>query len=101
MNGAGIIHDFELAMAGQTSEDVAESLADGTFGMARETGQFLCAAVNRASRDSLGLGQAVGQSIVDANLPLWPSEHPRGRGPAGHPGDGACCHGHRHHPYAA
>ena len=43
MNGAGIIHDFELAMAGQTSEDVAESLADGTFGMARETGQFLCA----------------------------------------------------------
>ena len=70
MNGAGIIHDFELAMAGQTSEDVAESLADGTFGMARETGQFLCAAVNRASRDSLGLGQAVGQSIVDANLPF-------------------------------
>ena len=70
MNGAGIIHDFELAMAGQTSEDVAESLADGTFGMARETGQFLCAAVNRAGRESLGLGQAVGQSIIDANLPF-------------------------------
>ena len=70
MNGAGIIHDFELAMAGQTSEDVAESLTDGTFGMARETGQFLCDAVNRAARDSLGLGQSVGRSIMDSDLPF-------------------------------
>ncbi len=70
MNGAGIIHDFELAMAGQTSEDVAGSLADGTFGMARETGQFLCDAVNRAAKNSLGLGQAVGRSIMEANLPF-------------------------------
>jgi len=70
MNGAGIIHDFEIAMAGETSEDVAESLSDGTFGMARETGQFLCDAVSRAARDSLGLGRAVGLSIIEGNLPF-------------------------------
>ncbi len=70
MNGAGIIHDFELAMAGQTSEDVAESLADGTFGMARETGQFLCNAVDMAAKESLGLGRAVGRSIMEASLPF-------------------------------
>lgn len=70
MNGAGIIHDFELAMAGQTSEDVSASLADGTFGMASETGHFLCNAVNRAVKDSLGLGRAVGQSIMEDNLPF-------------------------------
>jgi len=70
MNGAGIIHDFELAMTGQTSEDVAESLGDGTFGMARETGEFLSKAIRKAEEESLGLGEAVGLSILEDRLPL-------------------------------
>ena len=70
MNGAGIIHDFELAMTGQTSEDVAASLGDGTFGMARETGEFLSEAIKKAGRESLGLGEAVGLSIIENKLPL-------------------------------
>jgi hypothetical protein len=70
MNGAGIIHDFELAMTGQTSEDVAASLGNGTFGMARETGAFLSEAIQKAGRESLGMGQAVGMSILENRLPL-------------------------------
>ncbi|OQY57946.1 MAG: hypothetical protein B6245_14390 [Desulfobacteraceae bacterium 4572_88] len=70
MNGAGIIHDFELAMTGQTSEDVAASIGDGTFGMARETGEFLSKAILKADQESLGLGQAVGMSILEHKLPL-------------------------------
>jgi len=70
MNGAGIIHDFELAMTGQTSEDVAESLGDGTFGMARETGEFLSKAIRKAEEKSLGLGESVGLSILEDRLPL-------------------------------
>ena len=69
LNGAGIIHDLELAMAGKTSEDVAASLGDGRFGMARETGVFLSAAVNRAAREGVGLGTAVGREIAAAGLP--------------------------------
>lgn len=68
LNGAGIIHDFELAYAGQTSEDVSASLGDGSFGMARETGAFLSQAVKRAQQENIGLGQAVGQSILDHQL---------------------------------
>jgi hypothetical protein len=68
MNGAGIIHDLEIAMAGKTSEDVAAALGDGTFGMAREPATFLCNAIENARRHHLGLGRAVGQAIVDAGL---------------------------------
>jgi hypothetical protein len=67
MNGACIIHDFELAYHGATSEDVAASLTTGEFGMAEETGAFLNAAV--ALRGPAGLGAAVGQAILDARLP--------------------------------
>ncbi len=70
MNGAGIIHDSELAMTGRTSEDVAASLGDGTFGMARETGEFLSEAVKTAGRENIGLGQAVGEAIIGNKLPL-------------------------------
>ncbi len=68
MNGAGIVHDFELAYHGATSEDVAAGLEDGSFGMARETGEFL----NRAIRESatrVGIGRAVGDAIIRARLP--------------------------------
>ena len=70
MNGAGIIHDFELAMTGQTSEDVAASIGDGSFGMARETCDFLGQAILKAGKENIGLGQAVGQAIIDARLPV-------------------------------
>jgi len=48
LNGAGIIHDFEIAFIGGTSEDVSESIEDGSFGMSRETGVML----NKAIKDS-------------------------------------------------
>ena len=59
MNGAGVIHDFELALAGATSEDVDEALGPGRFGMAEETGRELNAAINRGVAKGLGLGQSV------------------------------------------
>jgi len=62
MNGAGIIHDFELAQQGATSEDVASALSDGSFGMAQETGEFLNTAVRAGVKErNLGIGQAVGE----------------------------------------
>ncbi len=67
MNGACIIHDFELAFHGATSEDVGAALDDGSFGMARETGEFLNHAVNQHGGD--GLGSAVGTAIEKARLP--------------------------------
>jgi len=69
MNGAGIIHDLELAMTGQTSEDVAASLGDGSFGMARETGEFLSRAIKTAGEKQLGLGAAVGEAILATDFP--------------------------------
>ena len=58
-NGAGIIHDFELALSGSTSEDVDEALGPGRFGMAQETGELLNAAINDGVAKGLGLGQSV------------------------------------------
>jgi hypothetical protein len=57
--GAGVIHDFELALSGATSEDVDEALGAGRFGMADETGRELNAAINDGVRRGLGLGQSV------------------------------------------
>jgi hypothetical protein len=70
MNGAGIIHDLELAMIGRTSEDVLEVLEQGAFGMAQETADFLNRAVAEAGKQELGLGQAVGRAIIAENLPF-------------------------------
>lgn len=66
MNGACIVHDFELAYHGATSEDVAAALATGAFGMAEETGRFLNAAIGGGPE--LGLGAAVGRAILAARL---------------------------------
>jgi hypothetical protein len=68
LNGAGIVHDFELAVAGQTSEDVAEGLDAGAFGMARETGEEINRAVVEGDRDGLGLGASLGR-FLDARHP--------------------------------
>jgi hypothetical protein len=62
-NGAGLIHDFELAVAGQTSEDVAEGLRTGAFGMARETGEEINRAAVEGDRQGLGLGAALGRHL--------------------------------------
>ena len=62
-NGAGIIHDFELALSGSTSEDVDEALGPGRFGMAEETGELLNAAINDGVARGLGLGQAVAERL--------------------------------------
>jgi deoxyhypusine synthase len=67
-NGAAIIHDFELAYAGRTSEDVGAGLADGTFGMAEETGAFLNGAARLAAEEGRGLGEVVGREIVRRRL---------------------------------
>ena len=58
-NGAAIIHDFEIALVGATSEDVDEALGPGRFGMADETGRLLNAAINEGVGEGLGIGQAV------------------------------------------
>jgi hypothetical protein len=70
MNGAGIIHDTELALIGETSEDVAEAIQDGSFGMARETAEFINEAIVQGARDETGLGAAVGHKIAQAELPF-------------------------------
>jgi hypothetical protein len=70
MNGAGIIHDLEIAMAGKTSEDVSASLDQGQFGMAKETSEFLNIAIDNAGKESKGLGRAVGELINKENLPF-------------------------------
>jgi hypothetical protein len=62
-NGAGIIHDFEIAIAGATSEDVDGSLGAGTFGMAEETGRDINRAIADGAKAGLGLGQAVGKYL--------------------------------------
>ncbi|MBU0984146.1 MAG: hypothetical protein KKA42_09775, partial [candidate division Zixibacteria bacterium] len=59
-NGAGLIHDLELAFFGGTSEDVQKGLADGSFGMVEETGDFYAAAVSLAAKRDIGLGRAGG-----------------------------------------
>ena len=63
MNGAGIIHDFELALMGHTSEEVDAEIDDGRFGMAEETGRILNDAISRGAKDGEGLGEAVGRYI--------------------------------------
>ena len=69
MNGAGIVHDFELAVAGETSEDVAAGLGEGAFGMARETGEEVNRAIVEGDRDGLGIGAAVGRYLVARRAP--------------------------------
>ncbi len=70
MNGAGIIHDLEVAMTGQTSEDVAASIDDGSFGMVQETAAFLSEAIDKCDLNSEGLGQAVGRAILNSQMPF-------------------------------
>lgn len=67
LNGAGAIHDFELAWAGRTSEDVGPALENGTFGMARETAQFINQAAIYGHEKKLGFGESLGRLILEEN----------------------------------
>lgn len=69
MNGSGIVHDLETAFTGETSEDVAASITDGSFGMAKETSDLLNRAIAMARKEQTGLGRAVGKLINEQNLP--------------------------------
>ena len=69
MNGSAAIHDLELAVSGQTSEDVGPRLIDGTFGFARETSELFVAACDRAVAQDTGLGTALGEVILENGGP--------------------------------
>jgi deoxyhypusine synthase len=69
LNGAGAIHDFELAWGGSTSEDVGPALETGTFGMARETAAFVNGAAGIARSEKLGFGEALGRLALERKLP--------------------------------
>jgi hypothetical protein len=69
LNGAAAIHDFELALAGKTSEDVGASLASGQFGMARDTADAFAVAARRGAEKDLGLGAALGQYLDGLGCP--------------------------------
>ncbi|MDD5077496.1 MAG: hypothetical protein PHQ84_00675 [Candidatus Omnitrophica bacterium] len=68
LNGAGVIHDFEIACQGKTSEDVAENLKEGKFGMGRETADFINLAVKEGVDMGFGYGYAVANKIASSHL---------------------------------
>jgi len=71
LNGAAAIHDFEIALAGQTSEDVEAVLPDGRFGVAEETGREMNQAVAAADGDGLGMGEALGRRLDEIANPEY------------------------------
>lgn len=73
-NGAGVIHDWELAYQGQTSEDVRENTAQGKFGLWEETGFNINIALALGAYEGLGYGEAVGSLIVNQGLSIPPRE---------------------------
>ena len=69
VNGAFMIHDFEIAFCGQTSEDVSANLHDGHYGNTEETGLFLNVALKQGLAQGVGAGEAVGHYLVEAQFP--------------------------------
>ena len=69
MNGATSIHDFEIALAGATSEDVASSLKDGSFGMAKET-SAMNDAINEGAGTGMGMGEILGKKLIEMKAPF-------------------------------
>ena len=68
LNGAGAIHDLELAMVGHTSEEVDEELSSGTFGMVKETHEVINLTLQEGARQGWGMGQALGRKILGENF---------------------------------
>jgi len=71
MNGAASIHDFEIAIAGNTSEDVEAVLPDGRFGAAEETGREMNTAISSGNRDGLGMGESLGRHLEKLANPAF------------------------------
>jgi hypothetical protein len=71
MNGSAAIHDFEIAIAGATSEDVEAVLPDGRFGTAEETGREMNQAIARGDAESLGIGEALGRRLEEIADPRY------------------------------
>lgn len=69
MNGSASIHDFEIALAGHTSEDVEAVLPDGRFGAAEETGRHMNEAIAQGDREQLGMGEALGRWLESRPTP--------------------------------
>ena len=69
LNGAGVIHDSEIAMTGQTSEDVSEGLREGSFGMAEETATVINEAISQGAEKGWGIGESVGKRLLELDLP--------------------------------
>jgi len=63
LTGSGVIHDFEIALVGATSEDVDAALPEGAFGMAEETGKMVNEAINAGWADGIGIGEAIGREL--------------------------------------
>ncbi len=91
MNGAALIHDFEIAVAGNTSEDVDASLGEGKFGMARETGEQLNEIAKDAARSRIGYGEAAGKFLCSggAKARYAESQRPGGGLSPAYSGDSA------------
>ena len=70
LNGAGAIHDMELAYYGKTSEDVGEAIRSGDFGMSQETSALLNDTVIHGSQDGSGFGEALGKRVLNDNPPF-------------------------------
>ena len=68
-NGAGAIHDFEIAAWGKTSEDVAARIRDGTFGMCLDTADAMNEAVTKGRGDGLGFGESIGRALAEMGAP--------------------------------
>jgi hypothetical protein len=68
-HGAFAVHDCELALFGKTSEEVADTLRDGRFGMARETGEFFVRAIASSAGKQIGLGEALGEALIREKAP--------------------------------
>src|SRR5207247_2473431 len=66
MNGGGMIHDYEFSLIGATTESVARYISEGQFGLWQETGKLNDIVINGA-RQGLGLGESVGQVILERN----------------------------------
>jgi len=67
LNGSAAIHDFEIALAGHTSEDVEAVLPDGRFGAAEETGREMNGAIAAGDREGIGIGEALGRALCTSN----------------------------------
>lgn len=69
LNGAGAIHDLEVALIGATSEDVAQNLGDGRFGMVEETPRLINTALQQYNSAQVGMGAALGRAIAEGEYP--------------------------------